>query len=247
MPKEVYLDPAGEFRAEEVMDHFQGHNVRLFTTAAAWQRGRLERHGDVLKSMLERLDNEKVIANTEEFDQALVQCCQAKNALIRYQGYSPEQLVLGKAIALPGSICSLEDLSSHALADAGDLEAERHRQRLELRCRARQAFFAADNCMAIRRASLRRSNPVRGPYQAGDWVLYWIQKSNPNRLQAGKWHGPAKVICQEGQSIVWLSHGMKILRCPPEILRLASLREWQLLNPEEGRLDGKAVGGVVPC
>ncbi|CAE7255917.1 RE1 [Symbiodinium sp. CCMP2592] len=38
-------------------------------------------------------------------------------------------------------------------------------------------------------------------------------------LAAGRWHGPAKVICQEGQSIVWVAHGTTILRCAPENLR----------------------------
>ncbi|CAE7725076.1 unnamed protein product, partial [Symbiodinium microadriaticum] len=34
------------------------------------------------------------------------------------------------------------------------------------------------------------------PYRPGDWVLYWLRKTSPNRLAAGRWHGPAKVICQ---------------------------------------------------
>ena len=89
---------------------------------------------------------------------------------------------------------------------------------------------SGDNCQAIRRAMLRRSHPTRGPYLAGSWVLYWTKKSSPNRLAAGRWHGPAKVICQEGQSIVWIAHGVTILRCAPENLRPASLREWQSLS-----------------
>ena len=161
-PEAVYIDPAGEFRAEELLDHFQGHNVRLFTTAAAWQRGRIERHGDVLKQMLERMDVERVISGPEEFDQALLSCFQAKNSLARHKGYSPEQIVLGRSLRVPGSICSDEDASSHAAAEGEDLEAERHRQRLDIRCRARQAFLQADNSQAIRRACLRRSILLEG-------------------------------------------------------------------------------------
>ncbi|CAE7226014.1 unnamed protein product, partial [Symbiodinium necroappetens] len=36
----------------------------------------------------------------------------------------------------------------------------------------------ADNSQTIRRALLRRSNPVRGPYKPGDWVLYWMRKGS---------------------------------------------------------------------
>ena len=199
-----------------MLDHFQGHNVRLFTTAAAWQRGRIERHGDVLKQRLERLDIERLIAGAEEFDQALLTCFQAKNSLARQKGYSPEQIVLGRSLRVPGSICSDEDASSHAAAEGDDLEAERHRQRLDIRCRARQAFLEADNSQAIRRACLRRFSPPRGPYNAGDWVFVWVSKTSPNRLSAGKWHGPAKVVAQEGKSVIWLSHAIRIVRCSPD-------------------------------
>ena len=77
MPKEIYLDPAGEFRSEDLLGHLQGHNVKLFTTTSAWQRGRIERHGGVLKHMLERLDLERAITTQESFDEALLQCFQA--------------------------------------------------------------------------------------------------------------------------------------------------------------------------
>ena len=244
MPREIYLDPAGEFRSEELLSHFQGHNVKLFTTTSAWQRGRIERHGDVLKHMLHRLDIERAITTPEAFDEALLQCFQAKNSLMRHDGYSPEQIVLGRSLNVPGSTCSDEHLASHSLAAGTDLEAESHRRRLDLRCRARCAFLQADNNAAIRRASLRRSTPVRGPYPAGAWVLYWVQKSSPDRLSAGKWHGPAKVIVQEGSAVVWVSHGTKIVRCSPESLRPASHREFLSLSPLEENPSAHPVGGA---
>ncbi|CAE7257045.1 RE1 [Symbiodinium sp. CCMP2592] len=242
-PRKIYLDPAGEFRSEEMLSVFQGMSARVFVSAAAWQRGRVERHGDIVKDMLARMDTQAPIINDDTFDQALLQVFQAKNALVRHQGYSPEQIVLGKSVRVPGSLTSDEDLSSHAITEGLDLEAEQHRQRLELRCQARRVFWEADNNQAIRRAILRRSNPVRGPYRPGDWVLYWLRKSSPNRLAAGRWHGPAKVICQEGLSIVWVSHGTTVLRCAPENLRPASLREWQSLAPSDHEGLHKNTGG----
>ena len=244
MPREIYFDPAGEFRSEDLLGHFQGHNVKLFTTASAWQRGRTERHGDVLKHMLELLDIERPITSPEAFDDALLHCCQAKNAFVRHNGYSPEQIVLGRSLAIPGSICSDENMASHSLAAGTDLESEAHRQRLDLRCRARCAFLHADNNAAIRRAALRRLNPVRGPFIPGTWILYWIQKSSPNRLSAGNWHGPAKVIMQEGSSVVWIFHGTTIVRCPPESLRPASHRAFLTLNPADENTPHQPVGGA---
>ncbi|CAE7671894.1 GIP [Symbiodinium sp. CCMP2592] len=243
-PKEVYLDPAGEFRSEQMLEYFQILNARTHITAAAWQRGRLERHGDILKDMLSRLDIESPITDDSAFDQMLLQAVLAKNSLIRHSGFSPEKIVFGKALRVPGSLSSDEDLTAHALAEGDGLESERYRQRLELRCRARRAFMDADNSQAIRRATLRRSNPVRGPFTAGMWVLYWIKKSSPNRLAAGRWHGPAKVICIEGTSVVWLAHGTNIIRSAPENLRPASLREWQHLTDSQFQEPLKNAGGA---
>ncbi|CAE7621320.1 RE1 [Symbiodinium sp. CCMP2592] len=194
--------------------------------------------------MLARLDAQSPLANDALFDQALLLAFQAKNALMRHRGYAPEQIVLGKSLRVPGSLTSDEDLTSHALVEGSDLEAELHRQRLDVRCRARQVFWEADNSQTIRRALLRRSNPVRGPYKPGDWVLYWMRKGSPNRLAAGRWHGPARVISQEGQSITWISHGSIILRCAPENLRPASLREWQQLSTADFSDPHKNAGGA---
>ena len=139
-PRKIYLDPAGEFRSAEILDYFQSLNIQCFITAAAWQRGRLERHGDVLKDMLARMDAQSPLASDDLFDQALLQAFQAKNALMRHQGYAPEQIVLGKSLRVPGSLTSDEDLTSHAMTEGPDLESERQRQRLEVRCSARKVL-----------------------------------------------------------------------------------------------------------
>ena len=224
-PKKVYVDPAGEFRSEEWLSFLQGVNAQLFVTTEPWQRGRIKRHGDVVNA-------DQVISSEQSFD-----------ALVRHQGYAPEQIVLGKSVALPGSNTSDESTAAHLLSEGQDLESEQQRQRLELRCRARQAFLLADNAQSIRRPALRQSTPMRGPFLPNQWILYWVRKWNPNRLAAGKWHGPAKVICQEGSSVVWVSYGPKILRCSPEQLRPASLREWFQTSPEDDRVPQSSAGG----
>ena len=225
-PGHIYLDPAGELRSRELETVLQSQGTTLYVTAAAWQRGRIERHGHILKEMLNRMDQQQPISSLSEFDEVLAQCFNAKNALVRVKGYSPEQLVLGKAIKIPASLLSDDAVAPHQFACDDGPEAEQFRANLARRTAARQAFHSADNSKAIRRALLRRSTPTRGPYLVGQWVLYYIKRTNPNRLQAGKWHGPARVIAVDGQSVVWLAHGTKTIRAPPEFLRPASLREW---------------------
>eukprot|EP00434_Breviolum_minutum_P029259 symbB.v1.2.025879.t1/scaffold2545.1/size76554/2 len=225
-PQRLYSDPAGEFRSQEWKTALQARNICPEITTEAWQRGRVERHGDILKSMISRCDQESPIQTPEQFDQVLIMCCQAKNSLSRHQGYSPEQIVLGKAVSLPASICSDENLSAHSLALGNDQDSERFRRHLDQRSRARRAFLLTDNDQALRRALYRKSRPTRGPFLPNQLVMYWMKRNKSSRHECGRWHGPAKVILQESNSRVWISHMDRLFRCAPESLRPASLREW---------------------
>ena len=49
---------------------------------------------------------------------ALRECCNAKNSLSRFRGYTPEILVLGKARKLPGSLSEETGTASQYLADS---------------------------------------------------------------------------------------------------------------------------------
>ena len=80
---------------------------------------------------------------------------------------------------------------------------------------------------AIRRALLRKSQPHPGTYEIGQLVLYWKKRNTTGRRETGRWHGPARVVCQDGSTTIWVAHGDRLLRCSPESLRPASLREWQ--------------------
>ena len=226
-PSGVYSDPAGEFRSSQWLDFLQSHNVEPRFSTEAWQKGRIDCHGQIIKNMLSRYDQEKVIENIQEFDSVLLSCFQAKNALTRSQGFSPEQIVLGKSTRLPASLTSDESAAAHSLADGSDLASERFRRSLEVRSRARKVFLLADNDSAIRRALLRKSQPHPGSYAIGQSVMYWRKRNTTGRRDVGRWHGPARVVCTEGTSTIWVAHGDRLLRCAPESVRSASLREWQ--------------------
>ena len=226
-PKKLYSDPAGEFISHPWKTMLQSKNIEQIICTEAWQRGRVERHGHILKQMLSRYDQDHPIENSSELDQVLLACCQAKNALTRQQGYSPEQIVLGKSIALPASLSSDDNVSAHSLALGSDLESETFRKQLDVRTRARKAFLLADNDHSIRRALLHRSCPSRGKFAIGQMVMYWQKRNRASRHECGRWHGPAKVVSYDGQSSVWIAHADRLFKCALESLRPASLREWQ--------------------
>ena len=240
-PQTIYVDPASAFNSEAWHSHMQSLDVRIKMTAAEahWQLGRVEVHGGILKKMMDRMDFEHPVTSPEQFEQMLVLACNAKNSLSRVKGYSPEQAVLGIASRLPASISSCEDVGSHALAESAGEAAEEFQRRLQLRTSARRAFIDADNSSALRRALLRRTRPMRGPYEVGDWVLYWRQKGSNLRRTRGQWHGPACVVTVEGTRNVWVNHSGRLVRASPEQLRPASFREWKAVEQEVTGMGGR--------
>ena len=234
-PQIVYLDPATEYTSSLWLNRMQEEDIKLKMTAtdSHWQLGRVESHGRVIKRMLDRMNTEKPIKDTMAFARALRQAFNAKNTLSRVNGYTPEQAVLGISRRLPASVISSEGASSHLAAESDDVESDRFKRTLDLRCSARKAFIEADNCSSLRRALLRRSRPLKDPFEVGDWVLYWKKVGGNMRRERGRWHGPARVALVEGLKVVWLTHANRLIRASPEQLRPASLREWRAVQKSE--------------
>ena len=134
-PPTIYVDPGTEYIAGSWQDRMQSLDVHAKVSAseAHWQLGRVEIHGSIVKKMLSRMDLEKPIQTSLEFERALTQAFNAKNSLSRVKGYSPEQAVLGVARSLPGSVISSQGLSSLSLAEGVGPESENFREALDRR------------------------------------------------------------------------------------------------------------------
>ena len=222
MPHYLMFDTAGELVSQKWKDFLQRESIQPIVTATPQQRGRVERHGGIIKEMLSRMDSEQAITTVEQFDAALYQAFHAKNSMISHAGYSPEQAVLGKSSRLPGSITS-DDLIG---INGGDTETDQFQRALDLRTRARKAFLESDNSQAIRRAINRKSRGDHQLWNNGQLCMYWDKRKSPNMLEKGRWCGPAQVILQESRTIVWVNHINRLRRCSAENLRAVSLREF---------------------
>ena len=231
-PQQIMTDSAGEFRSEEFCKHLQSQDIKLHVIPgeAHWQMGKCERHGAFLQTMLNKYQSEHPIDSAEEFDKALIQLVNAKNSLSRHRGYSPEILVLGKSRHLPVSN-SADDLGSSDWFDSSpdhisgfpdDSETRVFQQNLAKRECARRAFISADVDQKIRRSYLQRSRPMRERHSVGSWVMYW---RNGKGNVPGQWLGPARVVLQDAQDTIWLSHSSRLFRCAPEHVRSLSQRE----------------------
>lgn len=222
--KELIVDGASSFCCEYFSQQTQCLNIHVKVVAAYahWQLGKTERHGEILQEMLRKYDSEQPITNSDEFTTALTLCCNAKNALARQRAYTPEILVLGKSRILPGTNSQDQIDASQVLAECPSPEGIAFRNQLAKREAARKAFIMADNNDRIQRAILRKSRPHRGTYQNGDIVMLW---KPPVGQQVGRWIGPCRVINQEDQNVVWITHLGKIFRAAPEHIRSMSSRE----------------------
>ena len=81
--KALYLDPAGEYRGEKLLDFAQREGVHIMMSAgeSPWQLGRCEVHGGIVKRMLTHMDQDRPIDMAEDFQCALRQAFHAKNSL----------------------------------------------------------------------------------------------------------------------------------------------------------------------
>ena len=236
-PNRLYFDAAGEFLAEAWKNFLQKENIAHKLTAESWQRGRVERHGGIIKEMLSRMNQQVPIRSEIDFDQCLLECFKAKNSLSNHEGFSPEQAVLGKASKLPASVISDETTSAHMLADSSHPEGEQFRKALSRRTAARESFLRCENSSALRRALLRQSKGEIINWHTGQLCMYWSKRNAPNMLEKGRWMGPAQVVLQESRSIVWVSHVNRLLRCARENLRPVSLKEFQDLKIAQQSID----------
>ena len=195
-----------------------GIEVRQAARQAPWQIGRGERHGGILKAMIKRLITAHQLSGDMSISAAVTQSTAVKNSMYNHDGYVPSQWVLGR---LPHDVTSLlgenevEALSPQQETD--DPETV-YGKLMQMRQWAKECFIYLDSSQRIRRAMLRQTHPIRGPYQMGDLVSYH---------RRGRWYGPARVLSHEGKSSLWLVHGGMTLLVAETALRPATTEEVQ--------------------
>ena len=215
---------------------------RIIPPEAHWQLSKSERHGDILQHMLSKFEEDFPIESYADLQAALAKSTSAKNACSLRHGFSPEVLVFGKGLKVPGSLSSDDGLPAHSLASEESGQGLQFRTQLAMRESARRAFHSADNNAALRRAALRRDRPDRESYQPGEWIMFW--RSNEN--QKG-WIGPAKVIQQDGRSSLFCLYLGSLVRVAPEHVRPVNAVEAQLIRepcPEVASLLQKPQGAT---
>ena len=213
------VDNGGEFANLDFINTAEKFGITVKTTAgySPWSNGTVERHNQTLGHMLEKvLEEEKCDLST-----AVSWCVSAKNSLHNVNGFTPFQLSIGTNPKLPSTLS--DQLPSLSTEPRSKVLSE-HLYALH---KAREAFVESENSEKIRRAlthNVRSSGDIK--YETGDSVYY-------KRDSSKAWHGPGKVLGQDGQQVL-IKHGSYYIRVHPCRIRL---QHQPLLTPEPSQLN----------
>jgi len=238
-PMKIHCDSEGVFNSQQFLSWCGQKGIRVATTAgeAHWQLGIVERHIATLQDTAQKLSLDR--PSGTPIQDIVDDACEAKNSVGRYSGYSPCQWQLGR---------------KHPLSQSHDVppcyKEDEFLQHVHRRKSAQQAFLEAEARTIVRLASLARARSVF-EVKAGDIVYYYRRGRKQGRKNLGRFLGPAKVLAVEtpesrgnsAPTIVWLGHGLEMIRAAPEHLRRATPLEVTLSDfVNESRLPRTSKG-----
>lgn len=193
----ILHDNGGEFTGAEMEELKSKLNIISLTTGAEspWQNGLCERNHALCDNILLRLDDD---FPRVELETKVAWACMAKNCLQNVYGYSPNQLVFGMNPRMPNI------LSDGPPAWEETTVSEKLAQHLNVLHAARRAFLKSESCQKLKlalKSKIRTSSTV---YNPGDKVYFKREKDE-------KWHGPGKVIFQDGK-VIFVRYGSTFVR-----------------------------------
>lgn len=167
MPEHISIDEGREFRG--LFSKWCAELGTIVFRAAArapWQQGKVERHGGLIKSMIEKAREAEPPCSPEELRMVLYECECAKNRYMNRSGYSPVQRQIGQWPRLPGSLMS-DEMIDPALQACGS--SEELDKLLQIRQVAQDAFMKLTSREAAAK-TLRARPRLQRTFRAGDLV-----------------------------------------------------------------------------
>lgn len=215
LPQYLSLDEGMEFRGD-FSHRCAESGILVFRAAgrAPWQAGKVERHGGLMKTLIEKTREASPVDTMDDLRCLLHECESIKNRLMNRSGFSPVQRQIGQWPRVAGSLMSDELLDpALQLQDTSD-EFDRM---LALRQAAQEAFAKLSSKEAAAK-SLRARPRLQRTFKAGDivYVHRFLRKRKGVRVEPGAevrerptprratWIGPGHVLAMEG-SVVWIN------------------------------------------
>lgn len=231
-PEEVSIDLERGFGSQEFASALGEAGVTVVPVAgqAHWQHGKIERHGSIVKTMIQKVLHEIDGKKPIDVDWAAQEVTQAKNMLAREHGFSPSQLVFGKEPRAFGELEANGDVCTVHF-NAGE-RGTQLAKRMKYRCVARQAYINSQAQELLSQSARNRTRTWKEP-QIGDRCFFYreVRRKGVSGLVKA-WHGPATVVGIQGQSNAWLVFGGKCFLVAFEHCREAIGEEIIYSRPE---------------
>ena len=184
------------------------------------QMGDVEAQGRHFESMLVKVIHEMGPTNYNEWLECVDATVEARNMLMKKNGYSAYQLVFGRDPEFPG-----DDILSdkpNEIANGAILEDAIAEYTFRARSIARQQVLEALDHRAARIALNSRPRPLR-EFRPGDEVSVW-RRGRGIKKSTARWRGPGIVAGVAGGNL-WVSMPGAFIKCSPEQLRLRTSEE----------------------
>ena len=225
-PDELLLDADGCFRGYrfETLQAQCAVKVRFIPADAHYQLGRVERHGQAIKYIVQRLVSQFAPTSVQEMNLLTVMAVSAKNNLLRRSGSSPAQWVYGRNHKLPGALLSSGgNIESCQLAS----DSDRLREVELVRAEAMAQFHRFEYDNALRAALLRKPRPFRGPFHEGQRVAYFRQKNAMDGEGSLEGYRQGIIVAVDGNTL-WIrnNRGRLVSASREQVRDVAGEEEW---------------------
>ncbi|CAE7806594.1 RE1, partial [Symbiodinium necroappetens] len=246
-PDELVLDSDGSFRGFrfETLQAQCAVKVRYAPADAHYQMGKVERHGQAIRYIVQRLVSQFAPLGADELNVVAVMSAAAKNNLMRRAGSSPAQWVYGRAHKIPGAL-----LSSGGSIESCSLHDDSSRLRLveQIRAKAMMLFHQFESDAALRAALLRKPRPARGPFAEGQRIAYYRAKNSADGEGTLEGYRQGVIVAVDG-STLWIrnTRGRLVSASKEQVRSIGGEEEWwapsqadlDLLKKSDQDLDAK--------
>eukprot|EP00435_Cladocopium_sp_Y103_P018859 s2377_g4.t1 len=184
------------------------------------QMGDVEAQGQHFEQMLIKVMEQASPTNYLEWMECVDCTVEARNMLMKRQGYSAYQMVFGRDPEIPGD--DLFTDNPNVIANSAILEDAIAEFSHRAPTIARQAVLQSLDHRAARIALNSRPRPLR-MFQPGDEVAIW-RRGRGIKKSSARWRGPGIVAGAAGGNY-WVSMPGSFVKCAPEQLRLRTSEE----------------------
>ena len=171
---------------------------------AAYQLGKVERHGGIWKKVAAKVIDAKKVRGEKDMHRLVSEVNAVVNEMSRTGGFSPAQWVTGRQ-------------PRYAAGERGDneqahqLNAMEERldpttvfaQRMEYRHEAKKAFVHEDSSKKVAAAMLRKATPLVGDYRVGDLISFQREQGSDG-IPRKRWSPASRIIGFEGDKVCWV-------------------------------------------